>query len=52
MGSVGMASFAIIVWKLLPQYPAVWVLVGALALWLAVSVTIWRGRELSIDLFA
>jgi hypothetical protein len=52
LGSLGMAAFAITIWKLLPRYPTVWVLLSALTIWLIVAVIAWRGRELSIDLLA
>jgi hypothetical protein len=52
LGSVGMGAFALLAWKLLPHYPLGWILLGALALWLLVSVVAWRTREKSIDLLA
>jgi hypothetical protein len=41
MGSIGLMSFAFIVWKLLPHANAVLALVAGLCVWLAVSVLIW-----------
>ena len=41
MGSVGLLSFAAISWLLLPKHEATLVLLGATAVWLAVSVLVW-----------
>jgi hypothetical protein len=42
IGSIGLACFALLVWKLLPVWNAGVVLIVALSLWLGVSVLIWR----------
>lgn len=42
MGSIGLACFAFITWKLLPLWNAALVLVVALGAWLSVCVLIWR----------
>lgn len=41
-GSIGLACFGFIVWKLLPRSNAGLVLAAALAAWFLVSVLIWR----------
>jgi Protein of unknown function (DUF3147) len=45
MGSVGLACFAVVVWRLLPFLNAPLVLMIATAVWLAVSMLIWRLRK-------
>jgi Protein of unknown function (DUF3147) len=45
MGSIGLACFALVVWKLLPLWQPVLVLLAALAVWFAVSYLIWRARK-------
>jgi len=44
-GTIGLAAFAAIVWRVLPDHPAPAVLVAAAAVWLAVSVVLWRLRQ-------
>jgi hypothetical protein len=44
-GSIGLASFALIVWKVLPAMRSALVLLLAIAVWLAVSVLIWRATK-------
>ncbi len=46
LGSIGLAAFAFIVWRFLAASNAVLTLVGALAVWLVLSVLIWRLRRL------
>ncbi len=41
-GSIGLACFALIVWRFLPSANAALVLFVALAAWLVVSVLVWR----------
>ncbi len=41
LGSVGLAGFALTVWKLLPRYNSVFVLLGATAVWLALAILSW-----------
>jgi|SRR5579859_1433353 len=48
MGSLALAAFAFLVWKLLPLHDAAWVLAAALGLWLVLSVLLWRARKLRI----
>jgi hypothetical protein len=50
MGSVGLAVFASVVWRLLPHFHAAWTLVVGLAAWLAVSAVLWRVRKLHVYL--
>jgi hypothetical protein len=45
MGSIGLACFAVVVWKLLPVWNAALVLFVALAIWLAVSILVWHFRK-------
>jgi len=42
MGSVGLAAFACAVWMLLTRWSAPASLGGALAVWIGVSVSVWR----------
>jgi hypothetical protein len=51
MGSLALAAFAFIVWKLLPRANSSAVLMAALALWLVVAILLWRVRKLK-SLFA
>jgi hypothetical protein len=46
MGSIGLACFGLIVWKLLPGHNALATLLAAMAAWLAVSMSIWRMHKL------
>jgi hypothetical protein len=46
MGSIGLACFAVVVWKLLMAWSSVWVFLTAMSIWLAVSVLIWRGAKI------
>lgn len=45
MGSFGLMGFAIVVWKLAPLWNGALALFVALAVWLAVSILIWRLRR-------
>jgi hypothetical protein len=45
MGSFGLLTFAVIVWKLLPAANAQAVLVGASLAWLGVATLVWRARK-------
>jgi hypothetical protein len=45
IGSIGLACFALLVWKLLLVWNAGIVLCVALSLWLGVSVLIWRASK-------
>jgi hypothetical protein len=44
-GSIGLVVFAFAVWKLLPITNAILTLIAALAIWLILSVAIWRLRK-------
>ncbi|HEY3936024.1 MAG TPA: DUF3147 family protein [Bryobacteraceae bacterium] len=45
LGSIGLACFGLVVWKLLPVWKTAPVLLIALAIWFAVSFLIWRARK-------
>jgi Protein of unknown function (DUF3147) len=47
MGSIGLLTFALLVWQFLPRHKAWLVLAGATLLWFAVSIVIWRLRKQS-----
>jgi hypothetical protein len=47
LGSVGLASFAFTVGMLVMDWNAVWALLTGLAVWVVVSVLIWRFRKLA-----
>ena len=44
LGSVGLAAFAVVVWKFLPTYPAGPVLLGATLTWFLVATILWKVR--------
>jgi hypothetical protein len=46
MGALALVVFAVMVWKTLPEHPSGAVLSGALVLWTAVAITLWRLRRL------
>ncbi|MHB8722447.1 MAG: DUF3147 family protein [Steroidobacteraceae bacterium] len=48
MGTIGLAGFALLVWKALPRHNAAWTLAVALGLWLGLSTLIWRLRQLHV----
>jgi hypothetical protein len=48
MGTVALAAFGLLVWKLLPRHNAVLILTAALLLWLALAVLLWRLRKLHV----
>lgn len=50
MGALALAAFACLIWKLLPRHAAALVLPGALALWLGLSILLWRLRKLIVHL--
>jgi hypothetical protein len=45
IGSIGLACFALVVWKLLPIWSGPATLLAALSIWLASSILIWRLRK-------
>jgi Protein of unknown function (DUF3147) len=45
MGSVGLAVFALLVWKLLPSWDGASTVGAALATWFVVSFLLWRMRK-------
>jgi len=48
MGTIALAAFGLLVWKLLPLRNAAVVLTGATGLWLALAILIWRVRKLHV----
>jgi len=46
LGAIGLLAFAAIVWISLPAHPAAAVLLAAAVAWLAVSVSLWRLRQI------
>ncbi len=48
MGAIGLAGFALLVWKFLPEHDAASTLAAALGLWLGLSMLIWRLRKLHL----
>ena len=45
IGAIGLAAFAAVVWKLLPEHRG-WMAIGAaMAVWLVVSVALWLLRK-------
>jgi hypothetical protein len=47
MGTLALAAFAALIWQLLPLHNAAVIFTGALLLWLALAILIWRIRKLS-----
>jgi hypothetical protein len=45
IGSIGLACFALVVWKLLPIWSGPATLLAALAIWIGASILIWRLRK-------
>ncbi|HEV2577529.1 MAG TPA: DUF3147 family protein [Acidobacteriaceae bacterium] len=45
LGCVGLAGFAVVLWILLPQHNPVLILIGALAIWMVVSIGLWELRR-------
>jgi hypothetical protein len=45
MGSLGLITFAVVVWRLLPKYPSLAILIAAGFAWLLTSVVLWRLRK-------
>ena len=48
MGTIALAIFGLLLWKLLPLHNAAVILVAALAVWLALAILIWRLRKLHV----
>jgi hypothetical protein len=48
MGTIGLAAFGLLVWKLLPLHDTALILAAALTVWLAVAVLIWRVRKMHL----
>jgi hypothetical protein len=46
LGAIGLLAFGAIVWRFLPAHSAPVVLIAAGAVWLAVSVALWRLRQI------
>jgi hypothetical protein len=47
MGTLALAAFGSVIWQLLPLYNAALVFAGAVAVWLALAILLWRVRKLS-----
>jgi hypothetical protein len=45
LGCVGLAGFAIVVWLFLPQHRASLVMIAALSVWTALSISLWELRK-------
>ena len=45
LGCAGLAGFAVVIWLLLPEHSALWVMIVALAVWLALSIALWELRK-------
>jgi hypothetical protein len=52
MGSLALAAFALVVWKLLPRHNAAATLAVALGLWFTLAILLWRVRKLHAFWFA
>lgn len=50
MGSLALAAFAGMVWKMLPHASSASVLAAAFVLWIALAIAIWRVRKLHVYL--
>jgi hypothetical protein len=48
MGTIALAAFGLLVWRLLPRHNAGAVLTAAIGLWLALAVPLWRLRKLHV----
>jgi hypothetical protein len=48
MGAIALAAFAFLIWKFLPRYDPPLIMAAALALWLSVSIVIWRLRKFRV----
>lgn len=46
MGTIALAAFGLVVWKLLPGHKAALILAVGLAVWLTLAVLIWRVAKL------
>ena len=45
LGCVGLAGFAVILWRMLPRHNALLSLIAALAAWVVLSVVLWKIRK-------
>jgi hypothetical protein len=48
MGTIALAAFGLVVWKLLPLHNAAVILTAAIGLWLVLAILIWRVRKLHL----
>lgn len=48
MGTIALAAFALLLWKLLPRYNPPLIMAAALVLWVCVSIVIWRLRKFQV----
>src|SRR5262249_18289046 len=47
-GSVGLVCFALLVWRQLPDYHALWILALATGAWFTISIMLWYTRKSAI----
>lgn len=45
LGCIGLAGFALVVWKLLPGHNPLLMIVAATAAWTAIAVALWEARK-------
>lgn len=45
LGCIGLAGFAIVLWLLLPAHNALLAIAAALAVWIVVSIALWKLRK-------
>jgi uncharacterized protein DUF3147 len=45
IGTIGLAAFALVVWKTIPNHSAWLVLLGATLVWMTLSVLLWQVRK-------
>jgi len=45
IGTIGLAAFALVVWKTIPNHSPWLVLLGATLVWMTLSVLLWRARK-------
>jgi hypothetical protein len=48
MGTIALAAFGLLVWKLLPHHNAAVILAAGLVMWLVLAILIWRVRKLHV----
>jgi hypothetical protein len=48
IGTIALAAFGLLVWKLLPRHNAAVILTAAMGIWLALAILLWRARKLHV----